>query len=202
MLYKPVQFVELHAAGIKDPVAAEQAAKLNATSSAAIWGLLLRTSSALNLASVPDAVAKAHQTDNTPSPSLLRKLRLWIWIVMSDTHSCLQTGRTSSFNTTDLLRVTRIFASLKSQVWDVRLAATSELYGIVGSVISSPWYTSVGGTGNRTPAYELRKFNREVDEWEAFWSDKLEEATRAGDSLAGTVVFIFSNFIRIIVNSR
>lgn len=201
-LYKPVQFAELHTAGITDPTAAEQAAKLNATSSSAIWNLAMRAAHSLNLAKVPNTFSKIYRPNIAVSPSVLSELRLWAWLVVVDTHWCLLTGHTSSVNAADLLQVTQSLATLKSQVGDVRLAALVELYGIVKNVISEPWYTIIGGTGKRTPAYELRKFNRNVDEWETLWGDKLDEAARAGDTLSATVAFTFSGFVKVIVNSR
>lgn len=183
-------------------MAAEHASKLNPTSSSTIWSFAIRTARTLNLPSVPSAFLKTYQPNAPITPPILNDFRLWAWLSVVDTHACLTTGRAGLADPTDLVKMTRPFALLKSQLGDVRLAAMVELYAIVRKVASSSWYTIIGGTGDMTPVTELRKFNSDVEEWEAFWSDKLEEAAREGDTLAGTVVCTFSNFVKVIVNSR
>lgn len=196
---KPIQFATLHAQGITDRAQAEQISKLNGSSSATLYSLTIRVAFATSLQLSPNHFAKVFLPGTPPPPATLGDLRLWLWLCVVDTHGALTTGRAISVDMNEALRVTRMLAALKAQPADARLAATVELYGVAKGAISSHWYKA-GGTAP-IPAYELRKFNRELDEWEAYWRPEMLLAAELGDLYAMTVVNTFANLVRLIVNS-
>lgn len=197
LLYKPVQFASLSTNGIASAALAEQAAKLNSTTSSVLSGLIFRTALSISLPSICNTFAKSFDPSSSAPPELISDLRLWYWICIVDAHGALTTGRLGSLDIASTLRTTRLFASLKLQPYDVRLAAMVELYGTAKAAISQSGFAGA----RRVPPAELRKLNRDLDDFEAYWSAPLREASRRGDSLAWTVVSTFTNFIRIVVNS-
>ncbi|SCV67428.1 BQ2448_5039 [Microbotryum intermedium] len=199
MLYKPVQLPAFHFSGrVQTAERAEQYAKLNTTSSFVLWGIIGRVAARIGLPSVPNLFAKLYSPDVAVPASVVADLRLWMWIIVIDNHAALTIGRPASLDITDALRVTRILASLKLQPGDVRLAASVELYAISRQSVSKVWFTDFT---KRAPAYELRKFNRDLDEWEQYWSEPLEAAAREGDALAMHPVYVIAQLMRAIINS-
>ncbi|KAI5474717.1 C6 transcription factor [Pseudohyphozyma bogoriensis] len=196
LLYKPVQFAQLYAAGITDPEAAEQAAKLNTFSASLLGNLMIRTALSLGLPSITNTFAKNFSLTIAMPPQTLSDLRLWYWLCVVDTHSALTTGRAGIVDIGDALRTTRLFASLKAQETDVRLAATVEVYAIAKQAVTAMWVS-----GNRTlAAHDLRRFNKDMDDWEGYWDEPLRAAGEA-DPLAWTLHSVFCNFIRLSINA-
>lgn len=197
LLYKPVQFASLSTTGINSAALAEQAAKLNSTTSSLLGGLIFRTALSISLPSVSNAFAKCFSPSSPTNPELISDLRLWYWICLVDAHGALTTGRLGSLDIASTLRTTRLFAPLRLQPYDVRLAALVELYGTAKAAISQSGFAGA----RRVPPAELRRLNRELDEWETYWREPLREAGRRGDGLAWTVGTTFASFIRIVINS-
>lgn len=92
-----------------------------------------------------------------------------------------------------------MFASLKAQAYDTRLAAVVELYGIAKSAVSAPWFAADGA--RRASPNEMRRFNRELQEWQAYWEPELEDAVRRGDFMAPVAVSMYGQLVRSIVNA-
>ncbi|SGZ28445.1 BQ5605_C027g10338 [Microbotryum silenes-dioicae] len=199
MMYKPVQLPAFHFSGrVHTAERAEQYAKLNTTSSFVLWGIIARVSTRIGLPSVPSLFAKLYSPDVPVPASVVADLRLWMWIIVIDNHATLTIGRPTTLDMTDVLRATRLLASLKLQTGDVRLAALVELYAVSRHSVSKAWFTDFT---KRAPAYELRKFNRDLDEWEQYWSEPLEAAAKEGDALAMHPIYVISQLIRAIINS-
>ncbi|ORY88171.1 hypothetical protein BCR35DRAFT_302110 [Leucosporidium creatinivorum] len=199
MLFKPVQFATLHSAGITDPAQAEQVSKLNGSSSATLYSIMTRVAFSTSLHSAPNNFTKIYSPGTPPPPALLSELRLWLWLCIVDVHGGMTAGRALALDVAEALRVTRMFAALNAQPGDARLAATVELYGVARAAISTPWFKS-GGT-LPVPTYELRRYNREIDDWEAYWRPELVKAAKEGDNFAMSVVNTFANTIRIVLNA-
>lgn len=181
ILWKPVPFASLYASGITEPDAAEQAAKLNGTSSAILGGVIIRTACSLSLPAITTTFAKSFSPTIAIAPQVISDLRLFYWLLVVDTHGALTTGRAGQVDIQDALRTTRLFSSLKLQPFDVRLAATVELYATAKIAVSTVWT----GAERTIAPHELRKFNKEMDDWEAYWTEPLKEAG-AQDPLACT----------------
>ncbi|KAL8280714.1 hypothetical protein RQP46_007037 [Phenoliferia psychrophenolica] len=197
VLYKPVQHAALFQAGITDPEQQEASAKVNASSGSILSGVMIRTAFALSLPSITSTFAKSFSPTIAIAPQVVSDLRLWLWLCIVDTHGALTTGRSGQVDIQEALKTTRLFSSLKLQPFDVRLAATVELYATARLAVSSAWFA---GARSIAP-HELRKFNKDLDEWEAFWKEPLRDAAAAGDAQAYTVSTVFMNFIRLVVNS-
>jgi hypothetical protein len=94
--------------------------KLNPSSGYVLGGLALRISQLLGLA------RKAANPDARDRNST-NACRLWLWINLIDSRAALAEGKAPALDPADVLRITRLFASLKVRPGDVRLAATVEL---------------------------------------------------------------------------
>ncbi|KAK4055928.1 hypothetical protein OIO90_002921 [Microbotryomycetes sp. JL221] len=199
LLYKPVQFAALHSAEIVDPEQAEQMCKLSPTSSSTLWGVILRTAHTIGLHGAPNAFARIYSPSIKPPPEVLGNLRCWMWTCVVDTHGALTTSRIGVIDLSDSLKVTRMFASLKAQPGDTRIAAHVELYGCAKVVLSSSWF--LAPPSKPISEHDLKKFNRSLDDWEEYWSVQLKEAAEEGDALAPTVISTWRNLVQIIVNS-
>ncbi|KAK4702717.1 hypothetical protein P7C70_g3504, partial [Phenoliferia sp. Uapishka_3] len=197
LLWKPVQHASLFASGITDPDAQEAAAKVNAFSSSILGGLMIRTAFAISLPSITSTFAKSFSPTIPIPHQVCSDLRLWFWICVVDTHGAMTTGRAGSADIQDALRITRLFSSLKLQKYDTRLAAMVELYATAKFTVLGTW---TSGARSIAP-HELRRFNKEVDEWEDYWKDPLKAAASDGDSLAYHSIVVSGNFIRLVVNS-
>lgn len=200
MLFKPVQFATLYASGITDPAQAEQVSKLNGSSSATLYSLTVRVAFSTSLHSAPKNFTKVYSPSTPLPPAILSDLRLWFWLGVVDVHGGLTAGRALALDMSESLRVTRMFAALNAQPGDTRLAATVELYGVARAAISTAWFKA-GGTVP-VPTYELRRYNREIDDWEAYWRPELIKAAKEGDNFATSVLNTFANTIRIVLNAR
>jgi hypothetical protein len=200
MLFKPVQFATLYASGITDPSQAEQVSKLNGSSSATLYSLTIRVAFSTTLHAAPGNFTKIYSPGTAPPPAILSDLRLWLWLGIVDVHGGLTAGRALSLDMSESLRVTRMFAALNAQPGDTRLAATVELYGVARAAISTAWFKA-GGT-IPVPTYELKRCNREIDDWEAYWRPELVKAAKEGDNFAMSVLNTFANTVRIILNAR
>lgn len=200
MLFKPVQFATLYAAGITDPAQAEQVSKLNGASSATLYSITVRVAFSTSLHSAPNNFTKVYSPGSPLPPAILSDLRLWFYLGIIDVHGGLTAGRTLALDMSESLRVTRMFAALGAQPGDTRLAASVELYGVARAAISTSWFKA-GGT-MPVPPYQLRRFNRELDDWEAYWRPELVRAAKEGDNFAMSVVNTFANTVRIILNAR
>ena len=196
---KPVQFASLAASGVTDRAQAEQLSKLNGFTSATLYSVTHRVAFVTQLNDAPKNFTKVFSPGTPPPPGVLADLRLWLFLCVVDGHGSLVAGRALSVDITEALRVTRMLAALKAQPADVRLAASVELYGIARTIISTPWFRACGSAP--VSAYELRKFNREMDEWETYWRPELLHAAEVGDIFAMTVIDTFSSLVRLIVNA-
>jgi hypothetical protein len=193
-VYKPIQYEALHLNGISDAVEAEAASKLNHTANLLLQGLISRSAHAIALPSIPNTFARGFSPTVTIPPQLLSDLRLWFALCITDNHGSLQNCRPSNIDTADALKVTRLFASIKSQPSDVRLAALTELYSIPARSMSSASHRKLN-------TFDFRRFNTEYALWEEHWTPVLKEASLAGDPLAYTALFPLGNYLRVVVNS-
>jgi hypothetical protein len=196
IVYKPVQYEALHLSGTCDVVEAEVASKLNKTTNLLLASLISRSAHAVGLHMIPNAFFDCFSPTGTVSisPQLLSDLRLWFFICASDNHGSIQNGRPGSADCTDALKVTRLFASIKSQPFDVRLAALTELYALPARAMPSR-------SNGKLYTLDINRFNTEYVLWEDHWTPLLKEATLAGDPLAYTVLFPHGNYLRLVINS-
>jgi hypothetical protein len=122
ILWKPVRCgsqMQLGPAGFSE---LQAQSKINPSSGYVLGGLALRIAQLLSL---------NRKASNLSSPSndkeTLGACRLWLWINLIDSQNALAEGKQPALDASDALRNTRLFASQKSKVGDVRLAAMVEL---------------------------------------------------------------------------
>lgn len=121
ILWKPVRCgsqMQLGPAGFSE---LQAQSKINPSSGYVLGGLALRIAQLLSL---------NRKASNLTSPNDRESVgacRLWLWINLIDSQSALAEGKQPALDASDALRNTRLFASCKSKVGDVRLAAMVEL---------------------------------------------------------------------------
>jgi hypothetical protein len=194
--YKPVQYEALQLNGTWDAFEAEVASKLNESTNLLLQSLITRSAYAIGLHMVPIAFLRCFfPTESTTSaPQMLSDLRLWFSLCIAHKHCSLQNGRPANIDFTDTLKVTRLFASIKSEPSDVRLAAITELYAL-------PSRATISEPDEKYKALDFSRFNAEYALWEEHWVPLLKEASLVGDSLAYSALFPNGNYLRLVVNS-
>lgn len=190
LLWKPIQFASLYDQGITDETSAEQASKLNGSASNSLGSTVVRISATISLPDIANTFSAAYNSSLPIDPQILADLRLWYWLCAINTHAAVSIGLVTSVDLTEALQTTRLFASLRLQPYDIRLAATLELYGIV----SRPTGVRQGFTTD-----DLQSLNRQLDEFERHWEVPLRQA-QSIDNLAYTVIAVFASFVRLVVN--
>lgn len=122
ILWKPVRCgsqMQLGPAGFSD---LQAQSKINPSSGYVLGGLALRIAQLLSLN------RKACNLTSPPNDKeTIDACRLWLWINLIDSQNALAEGKQPALDASDALRNTRLFASCKSKVGDVRLAAMVEL---------------------------------------------------------------------------
>lgn len=190
LLWKPIQYASLYDQGITDPISAEQASKLNGSASNSLGSTIVRIMSTISLPEIANTFSAAYNSSLPINPQILADLRLWYWLCAINTHAAVSIGLVTSVDLTEALQTTRLFASLRLQPYDIRLAATLELYGIV----SRPTGVRQGFTTD-----DLQSLNRQLDEFERHWEHPLRQA-QSIDNLSYTVIAVFASFVRLVVN--
>lgn len=120
ILWKPVRCgsqMQLGPAGFSK---LQAQSKLNPSSGYVLGGLALRISQLLGLGRRASNLIQGNRQS-------IQACRLWLWINMIDAQGALAEGKSPALDPSDALRVTRLFASMKSRPADVRLAAMVEL---------------------------------------------------------------------------
>lgn len=122
ILWKPVRCgsqMQLGPAGFSE---LQAQSKINPSSGYVLGGLALRIAQLLSLN------RKACNLTSPPTDKeSVGACRLWLWINLIDSQNALAEGKQPALDASDALRNTRLFASCKSKVGDVRLAAMVEL---------------------------------------------------------------------------
>jgi hypothetical protein len=194
--YKPVQYEALQFSGTCDVVEAEVASKLNKTTNLLLASLISRSAHGVGLHLAPNTFYRLFSPLGTAniSPQVLSDLRLWFFLCICDNHGCLQTGRPGNIDVTGALKVTRLFATIKSLPVDVRVAALTELYSL-------PARAMISASNRKIDTFHLDRFNNDFAAWEEYWTPLLKEASLAGDPLAYTALFPMGHYMRLVVNS-
>ncbi|GAA6024073.1 hypothetical protein JCM10207_009299 [Rhodosporidiobolus poonsookiae] len=197
-LYKPVQFGARRAEGLDDGEAMRQS-KVNGLASWMIQGLFSRTAERLELSTVVGKFARAYSASagGTPIPKeLVRDLRLYYWLLSNDVHGNVQSGRRCNMEGAQALTTTRLFSSLNLQPYDVRLAASVEMFEVARPILRSYNYERT----RRIPRPDLERFNQGMKSFDETWIPVLQR-TLATDPLAMTVVCPFASFIILQFNA-
>lgn len=187
-LWKPVQFIAL-ARDFPEPHLAEQASKINSSASSLIGGLIRRLVDNLALASAPNRFS----THFSPSSPVIKDLRLFYWLLSMDAHGALQNGKPTMFDDSDAIKSTRMFASLKLQPGDIKLAAMVEICAVTRPIIG---ILASATKGKRTLSVAtLKKYDEDMSRVEEYWSDLLKPQR---DGIRFTTI-TFSNFSRTVI---
>ncbi|GAA5904991.1 hypothetical protein JCM6882_002413 [Rhodosporidiobolus microsporus] len=197
-LYKQVQFGTRRAEGVDD-AEAMRASKVNGLASWMLQGIFSRTAERLELSTVVGKFARAYSASaaGTPIPKdLVRDLRLWFWLLSNDVHGHVQSGRRCNLEGAQALTVTRLFSSLQLQVYDVRLAASVEMFEVARPILRSYNYERT----RRIPKPDLERFNQGMKTFEETWVPVLIKQLPV-DNLAMSVVCPFAAFIILQFNT-
>ncbi|SCV67488.1 BQ2448_5099 [Microbotryum intermedium] len=194
-LYKPLPIATFHARGIKDLAAIEHASKMNVRASWLLRLIASRVAMFIGLPSITTTFARAfaNQHETPIPPSIINEQRLYFSCVFHEAHGALQSGKPSNFVPQDALKSTRLFASLKNQPEDVRLAASVELAATAASVLATR------KEGNYFDREDLHRFEDEMSQWTEYWQPILA-ANEARDRLAWTAAVPYQAFIRVVVH--
>ncbi|SGZ28758.1 BQ5605_C027g10440 [Microbotryum silenes-dioicae] len=194
-LYKPLPIATFHARGIKDLTAIEHASKMNVRASWLLRLIASRVAMFIGLPSITTTFARAFANQHeAPIPqSIINEQRLYFGCVFHEAHGALQSGKPSNFVPQDALKSTRLFASLKNQPEDVRLAASVELAATAASVLATR------KEGDFFDREDLHRFEDEMSQWTEYWQPILA-ANEQRDRLAWTAAIPYQAFIRVVVH--
>ncbi|KAK4049031.1 hypothetical protein OIV83_004392 [Microbotryomycetes sp. JL201] len=197
-LYKMTQFATRRAEGM-DVAEAMRASKVNGLASWMMQGILARTAERLDLASTVQKFSRAYSASSNGksiSPELVKDLRLYYWLLSNDVHGNVQSGRRCNMEGAVALTTTRLFSSLHLQPYDVRLAASVEMFEIARPILRSTSYERT----RRIPKADLERYNVGMAAWEDFWVPVLIREL-AVDPLALSVMCPFAYFITLVYNA-
>lgn len=96
----------------------------------------------------------------------------------------------------DILKTTRLFASLRNQPYDVRLAATTELFEIARPILRNSEFERT----KRLNRVELEKYSAGVISWELYWMPILTAAL-GEDQLAISFTTTFKRLAALTFNA-
>lgn len=197
-LYKPTQLVSRRAEGL-DTTEAMRASKVNGLASWMLQGILGRTAERLELKETVTRFARAHSAsmNGTPIPrELVRDLRLYFWLLSNDVHGNVQSGRRCNMEGGQALTVTRLFSSMHLQPYDVRLAASVEMFEVARPILRSYAYERT----RRIPKPDLERYNQGMRAFDETWVPTLLQQLPT-DPLAMTVISPFREFITLQFNA-
>ncbi|KAK4055990.1 hypothetical protein OIO90_002985 [Microbotryomycetes sp. JL221] len=197
-LYKVTQFATRRTEGM-DIAEAMRASKVNGMASWMMQGILARTAERLDLSSTVQRFSRAYSASangKAISPDLIKDLRLYYWLLSNDVHGNVQSGRRCNMEGATALTTTRLFSSLHLQPYDVRLAASVEMFEIARPILRSTSYERT----RRIPKADLERYNVGMAAWEDFWVPVLVREL-AVDPLALSVMCPFAYFITLVYNA-
>ncbi|GAA5855289.1 hypothetical protein JCM8547_009019 [Rhodosporidiobolus lusitaniae] len=197
-LYKPVQFGARRAEGIDDSEAM-RVSKVNGLASWMLQGIFSRAAERLELSSVVGKFARAYSASATGQPipkELIRDLRLYYWLLSNDVHGNVQSGRRCNMEGAQALTTTRLFSSLQLQPYDVRLAASVEMFEVARPILRSYNYERT----RKIPRPDLERFNQGMKTFDETWLPVLQRQLSV-DPLAMTVLCPFASFIILQFNA-
>lgn len=198
LLYKPVQTSMFNARGVSDPSTIEHASKMNVRASWLLRLLISRVSAFIGLPSITTAYARAFALSSGPVPhpipeQIIAEQRMYFACVFHESHGALQSGKPANFIPQEALKTTRLFATQRQQVCDVRLAASVELAATAATVLSRRQ------EGDLIDAEDLRRFDEEMESWREYWGPVLAGVADE-DELVWTAGYPYAAFIRVVVN--
>ncbi|GJN88921.1 hypothetical protein Rhopal_001892-T1 [Rhodotorula paludigena] len=197
-IYKPVQFGARRAEGVDD-TEAMRLSKVNGLASWMLQGILARTAERLDLKDTISKFARAYSASASGQPipkELLRDLRLYYWLLSNDVHGNVQSGRRCNMEGAQALTTTRLFSSLQLQPFDVRLAASVEMFEVARPILRSYSYERT----RRIPKPDLERYNQGMKSFDETWIPVLQRQL-AVDPLAMTVISPFREFITLQFNA-
>ncbi|KAI5475049.1 C6 transcription factor [Pseudohyphozyma bogoriensis] len=197
-LYKPTQLAARRSEG-KDEAEAMRSSKVNGMASWMLQGILGRTAERLELKETVGKFAKAYSNSKTGaeiSQELLRDLRLYYWLLSNDVHGNVQSGRRCNMEGAAALTTTRLFSQLQLQPYDVRLAASVEMFEVARPILRSFSYERT----RKIPKGDLERFNQGMAAWDEYWVPILQRQLGV-DPLAMTVLCPFQWFINLTYNA-
>ncbi|KPV76204.1 uncharacterized protein RHOBADRAFT_52244 [Rhodotorula graminis WP1] len=205
LLYKPVQYSALNARGISDPAQIESASKINVRASWMLRLLVSRVSAFVGLPSVANSFALAFANQHiSPIPeALIAQERLYLGCVFHESHGALQSGKTANFDPHAASHTTRLFAQLRNQPSDVRLAASVELVAHAATALNARAAAAgaeSGGGGNGVPDEDdLRRFDDDLEAWHEYWAPLVASAQAhdGADSVAWSLWYPYASFARL-----
>ncbi|BGP30905.1 hypothetical protein JCM10296v2_002665 [Rhodotorula toruloides] len=198
ILYKPVQFSALHARGMSDPAQIESASKINVRASWMLRLLVSRVSAFIGLPSIATTFAQAFANQHVQAipEEIISQERLYLGCVFHESHGAIQSGKSANFTPQDACKTTRLFATLKRQPSDVRLAASVELVALAATALSARTEAGILETE------DLRKFDEEMDAWVEYWAPLVSFASNESggeDMIAWSLFYPYMCFTRLTV---
>ncbi|GAA5976295.1 hypothetical protein JCM10908_005445 [Rhodotorula pacifica] len=198
ILYKPVQYSALNARGVSDASQIESASKMNVRASWVLRLLVSRVSAFVGLPSIANAFAQAFANQHlSPIPEeIISQQRLYLGCVFHESHGAIQSGKSANFVPQEACKTTRLFATLKRQPSDVRLAASVELVALAANALQSRTEAGI------LDADGLRRFDDEFEAWMEYWAPLVSvssEESGGEDPIAWSLFVPYACFTRLTV---
>ncbi|BGP14795.1 hypothetical protein JCM10213v2_002750 [Rhodosporidiobolus nylandii] len=201
LMYKPLQWAALNAQGVSDPAQIESSSKMNVRASWILRLLVSRVSAFIGLPSIATTFAQAFANQHqTPIPDdVISQLRLFLACVFHESHGALQSGKAANFVPADACKVTRLFAALRRQSSDVRLAASVELVALASGALFARKEDGVLETE------DLLRFDDEYAQWAEYWAPLLAVQSassvenHAREDRAWSTFYPYASFTRLTV---
>lgn len=178
--------------------------------------IISRTAAFTGLPSITTSFARAFANQHiTPIPEeLISEQRLYFSGVFHESHGALQSGKPANFIPHESLKTTRLFAALRTQPSDVRLAASVELAATAATALARRQ------DGDVVEKEDLARFDEEMDAWHEYWRPVLATEFRSPngnpsgahmgsgdntahgerDSLAWIATYPYAAFVRVVIN--
>ncbi|KAL8286556.1 hypothetical protein RQP46_004573 [Phenoliferia psychrophenolica] len=194
VMYKPVQYSAMNARGIADPSVVEHSSKMNVRASWMLRTMCAAISTRIALPSITVTFARAFSNQHhTPIPEdVINDQRLYFAYIWHSMHGGLQSGASVDAIPQEALKTTRLFASLRREPCDVRLAASVELAATAALLLSTR------KEGDKVEPEDLARFDQEMDAWAAYWIPVLN--AQSADELNYTTQYPYAAFIQVVIN--
>ncbi|ODO00601.1 hypothetical protein L198_02921 [Cryptococcus wingfieldii CBS 7118] len=188
-LYRPVQYDNLWLSGETSPPAIQYRSKINPQGAWALRNLAGQIVQRMNLPHAGIEFERCSNAGVPTHPSIIADVRLHLALAWHDIHGALS-GGSSQHIVPPSIALCRLFAEKRFEKYDVRLAASAELFTLAIKLIRSPT-VSPG---------EVYEFNSSLDQWCGYWQLQLK-SNAYYDPYTWSTINMYGAFICLLLNA-
>ncbi|ODO07055.1 hypothetical protein I350_04423 [Cryptococcus amylolentus CBS 6273] len=188
-LYRPVQYDNLWLSGETSHAAIQYRSKVNPQGAWALRNLAGQIVQRMNLPHAGIEFERCLNAGVPTHPSIIADVRLHLALAWHDIHGALSGGSLQHIAPPSIA-VCRLFAEKRFEKYDVRLAASAELFTLAINLIRSPT-VSPG---------EVYEFNSSLDQWYGYWQPQLK-SNAYYDPYTWSTINMYGAFICLLLNA-